>query len=102
MDVTCGKERYRVLGRIGEGAHGVVMKAKHIKASLSVPSRQRLPSAPPLLCRYVTPINSLVLSFLESMQHFQTGELVALKKVPLRQFERRIPNSALRYSKIIP
>ncbi|KAL5516172.1 hypothetical protein EMCRGX_G001446 [Ephydatia muelleri] len=54
-------EGYQILGRIGEGAHGIVLKAKHI----------------------------------------QTGELVALKKVPLRRLEDGIPNSALREIKAL-
>lgn len=51
-------EQYTILGRIGEGAHGIVFKAKHI----------------------------------------ESGEIVALKKVPLdqRKLEEGIPNTALR------
>ena len=49
-------EQYKILGRIGEGAHGIVTKAKHI----------------------------------------ENGEIVALKKVPLRRVEDGIPNTALR------
>ncbi|EDO49865.1 predicted protein [Nematostella vectensis] len=48
--------QYTILGRIGEGAHGIVFKAKHI----------------------------------------ESGEIVALKKVPLRRLEDGIPNTALR------
>ncbi|KAK3728556.1 hypothetical protein QZH41_011634 [Actinostola sp. cb2023] len=48
--------QYTILGRIGEGAHGIVFKAKHI----------------------------------------ESGEVVALKKVPLRRLEDGIPNTALR------
>lgn len=29
-------EQYSILGRIGEGAHGIVFKAKHIEVTLSV------------------------------------------------------------------
>eukprot|EP01135_Chromosphaera_perkinsii_P004890 Nk52_evm10s303 gene=Nk52_evmTU10s303 len=54
-------EKYMILGRIGEGAHGVVFKAKHIA----------------------------------------TGEIVALKKVPLRKLEDGIPNTALREIKAL-
>eukprot|EP00118_Oscarella_pearsei_P010610 m.66115 g.66115 ORF g.66115 m.66115 type:complete len:214 (+) comp35364_c0_seq15:33-674(+) len=54
-------ENYRILGRIGEGAHGIVTKAKRI----------------------------------------ETGELVALKKVPLRRLEDGIPNTALREIKAL-
>eukprot|EP01137_Pigoraptor_chileana_P011306 Opistho-2@61952 len=54
-------ERYKILGRIGEGAHGVVFQAKHT----------------------------------------ETGEVVALKKVPLRRLEDGIPNTALREIKAL-
>ncbi|CAH8470528.1 unnamed protein product [Schistosoma mattheei] len=54
-------EQYTILGRIGEGAHGVVLKAKHI----------------------------------------ESGELVALKKVPLRKLADGIPNTALREIKAL-
>lgn len=54
-------ENYRILGRIGEGAHGVVFKAKEL----------------------------------------ETGELVALKKVPIRRLEGGIPNTALREIKAL-
>uniref|UniRef100_A0A3Q0KJ20 Cyclin-dependent kinase 20 n=1 Tax=Schistosoma mansoni TaxID=6183 RepID=A0A3Q0KJ20_SCHMA len=54
-------EQYSILGRIGEGAHGVVLKAKHI----------------------------------------ESGELVALKKVPLRKLADGIPNTALREIKAL-
>ena len=54
-------ENYTNLGRIGEGAHGVVFKAKHI----------------------------------------QSGEVVALKEIPLRRLEDGIPNTALREIKAL-
>ncbi|XP_005112397.1 cyclin-dependent kinase 20 [Aplysia californica] len=54
-------EQYNILGRIGEGAHGIVLKAKHI----------------------------------------ESGEIVALKKVPLRNAEEGIPNTALREIKAL-
>nr|CAB3229415.1 cyclin-dependent kinase 20-like [Phallusia mammillata] len=54
-------EQYHILGRIGEGAHGIVFKAKHI----------------------------------------ESGEVVALKKVPLRKIEDGIPNQALREIKAL-
>eukprot|EP00794_Sanderia_malayensis_P012637 gene12634-13935_t len=54
-------ENYTILGRIGEGAHGVVFKAKNI----------------------------------------QSGEVLALKKVPLRRLEDGIPNTALREIKAL-
>ena len=66
-------EHYHILERIGEGAHGVVLKAKHLKVGLWVWFIQDSP----LSCT-------------------QTGELVALKKIPLRKLEDGIPNSALR------
>ncbi|PFX17201.1 Cyclin-dependent kinase 20 [Stylophora pistillata] len=55
----CGQ--YTILGNIGEGAHGIVFKAKHI----------------------------------------ESGEVVALKKVPLRKIEDGIPNTALREIKAL-
>ncbi|KAA0193230.1 CMGC/CDK protein kinase [Fasciolopsis buskii] len=54
-------EQYDILGRIGEGAHGIVLKAKHV----------------------------------------ESGELVALKKVPLRKLVDGIPNTALREIKAL-
>ncbi|KAK6174911.1 hypothetical protein SNE40_013471 [Patella caerulea] len=53
--------QYTILGRIGEGAHGIVLKAKHI----------------------------------------ESGEIVALKKIPLRNLEDGIPNTALREIKAL-
>ena len=67
-------EGYQILGRIGEGAHGIVLKAKHIQVG-----RRFVGYAP------------------QPHLRLQTGELVALKKVPLRRLEDGIPNSALRY-----
>ena len=66
-------ENYQILGRIGEGAHGIVLKAKHIQVRKIISERQ----------------GEVLL--------VQTGELVALKKVPLRKLDDGIPNSALRY-----
>ncbi|XP_067683166.1 cyclin-dependent kinase 20-like [Haliotis asinina] len=54
-------EQYTILGRIGEGAHGIVLKAKHT----------------------------------------ESGEVVALKKVPLRNLDDGIPNTALREIKAL-
>ncbi|KAI8822510.1 kinase-like domain-containing protein [Fimicolochytrium jonesii] len=54
-------DRYKILGKIGEGAHGVVLKAKCV----------------------------------------ETGEIVALKKVPLRRLEDGIPNTILREIKAL-
>ena len=54
-------ENYCFLGRIGEGAHGIVFKAKQI----------------------------------------QSGEIVALKKVPLHRLEDGVPNTALREIKAL-
>ncbi|ESO08896.1 hypothetical protein HELRODRAFT_74648 [Helobdella robusta] len=54
-------DQYKILGRIGEGAHGVVFKAKHV----------------------------------------ESGDLVALKKVPLKKIEEGIPNTALREIKAL-
>ena len=30
-------EQYHILGRVGEGAHGVVLKAKHLKVRVQLP-----------------------------------------------------------------
>lgn len=54
-------DQYKFLGRIGEGAHGIVFKAKHI----------------------------------------ESGDIVALKKVPLRKLDEGIPNAALREIKAL-
>ncbi|XP_060076422.1 cyclin-dependent kinase 20-like [Ylistrum balloti] len=54
-------EQYTILGRIGEGAHGIVLKAKHV----------------------------------------ESGEVVALKKVPLRKLDDGIPTTALREIKAL-
>lgn len=54
-------QQYKILGRIGEGAHGIVFKAKHV----------------------------------------ESGDLVALKKVPLKKLEEGIPNTALREIKAL-
>ncbi|XP_072016760.1 cyclin-dependent kinase 20-like [Amphiura filiformis] len=54
-------DQYSILGRIGEGAHGIVFKAKHI----------------------------------------ESGDIVALKKVPLRKLDDGIPNTALREIKAL-
>lgn len=54
-------DKYTVLGRVAEGAHGIVLKARNI----------------------------------------QTGETVAMKRVPLKKLENGIPNSALREIKTL-
>ncbi|KAI8925364.1 kinase-like domain-containing protein [Entophlyctis helioformis] len=54
-------ERYRIVEKIGEGAHGIVLKATFI----------------------------------------ETGEVVALKKVPLRKLENGIPNTIVREIKAL-
>ncbi|XP_061186533.1 cyclin-dependent kinase 20-like [Saccostrea echinata] len=54
-------DQHIILGRIGEGAHGIVLKAKHI----------------------------------------ESGEVIALKKVPLRKLEDGIPHTALREIKAL-
>lgn len=54
-------EQFKIMSKIGEGAHGVVLKAKFI----------------------------------------ETGEVVALKKVPLRRIEDGIPNTILREIKAL-
>lgn len=70
-------ENYQILGRIGEGAHGIVLKAKHITVS----NHNLL-----TLCVAMTTLLTT-----------KTGELVALKKIPLKKVDDGIPNSALRY-----
>ncbi|XP_004409914.1 PREDICTED: cyclin-dependent kinase 20 isoform X2 [Odobenus rosmarus divergens] len=67
-------DQYCILGRIGEGAHGIVFKAKHVEP---LDGWQCLSSVP------------------------QTGEIVALKKVALRRLEDGIPNQALREIKAL-
>lgn len=86
-------EQYNILGRTGEGAHGIVFKAKHIEVTD--------------WCFYVWILSheESNLSVLE-MWHgnvlvCQTGETVALKKVALRRLEDGIPNQALREIKAL-
>ncbi|XP_035156427.1 cyclin-dependent kinase 20 isoform X8 [Callithrix jacchus] len=67
-------DQYCILGRIGEGAHGIVFKAKHVE--------------PRVGWHYVPSI-------------LQTGEIVALKKVALRRLEDGIPKQALREIKAL-
>ncbi|XP_012318879.1 cyclin-dependent kinase 20 isoform X1 [Aotus nancymaae] len=67
-------DQYCILGRIGEGAHGIVFKAKHVEPRVGW---HCLPSI------------------------LQTGEIVALKKVALRRLEDGIPNQALREIKAL-
>ncbi|XP_055128022.1 cyclin-dependent kinase 20 isoform X2 [Symphalangus syndactylus] len=67
-------DQYCILGRIGEGVHGIVFKAKHVKPRVGW---QCLPSV------------------------LQTGEIVALKKVALGRLEDGIPNQALREIKAL-
>ncbi|GAB6026100.1 Cyclin-dependent kinase 20 [Chamberlinius hualienensis] len=54
-------DNYNIIGRVSEGAHGVVLKARNL----------------------------------------QTGKIVAMKRVPLKNFENGIPNSALREIKTL-
>lgn len=54
-------EAYTVVGRIGEGAHGIVVRAKHNV----------------------------------------TGQMVALKKIPLRRLDQGMPTTALREIKAL-
>ncbi|XP_045605913.2 cyclin-dependent kinase 20 isoform X2 [Procambarus clarkii] len=56
-----GMEAYTVVGRIGEGAHGVVVRARHNL----------------------------------------TGQMVALKKIPLRRLDQGMPTTALREIKAL-
>lgn len=69
-------DNYHVIGRIGEGAHGIVMKAKHREVM------------------HKMHIFSFVLEF--NQYTFQTGTIVALKKVSLKRLDDGIPNQALR------
>lgn len=41
-----GMDQYCILGRIGEGAHGIVFKAKHVEVSRHAGRRAGLPSLP--------------------------------------------------------
>lgn len=78
-------EEYSILGRIGEGAHGIVFKAKHIEVIHNT-------SLSPHWVINKASIDDVV---------FQTGETVALKKVALRRLEDGIPNQALREIKAL-
>lgn len=100
-------EQYNILGRTGEGAHGIVFKAKHIEVTDWCFYVCILPHFfPPFLCVIRSALNlESNLSGLE-MWHgnalvCQTGETVALKKVALRRLEDGIPNQALREIKAL-
>ena len=92
-------EQYHILGRVGEGAHGVVLKAKHLKVRVQLPDL--VGSIKSHLCKprvvMICTFDNVCISHMYLIK--QTGELVALKKVPLRKLEDGIPNSALRCSK---
>ncbi len=94
-------EKYDVHGRIGEGAHGIVLKAKHLQVS-----RIKLSGDHTITgehnhtstnrCRRTKctkPTSAVIL--------FQSGDTVALKKVPLKRLEEGIPNQALREIKAL-
>ena len=71
-------EDYLVLGRVGEGAHGIVMKCRH-KISGQV--------TPPQL-----EVSILILCF---------NQVVALKKVPLKRIEDGISEATIREIKAL-
>lgn len=66
-------DAYTILARIGEGAHGVVFRAKHIQTG-QVLALQTNPDQP---------------------------QVLALKKVLIRRLEDGIPNTALREIKAL-
>ena len=70
-------ENYKILGRIGEGAHGIVLKARHIQVHKDI------------IYVYIL------------FDFIQTGELVALKRVHLKKPKDGIPNVALRYTLLL-
>ncbi|KAM5243499.1 LOW QUALITY PROTEIN: cyclin-dependent kinase 20-like [Hipposideros larvatus] len=67
-------DQYCILGCTGEGAHGIVFKAKHVELGMG------------WQCLHTVA---------------QTGEIVALKNVALRRLEDGIPNQALREIKAL-
>ena len=69
-------ENYKILGRIGEGAHGVVLKARHTQVRYDT-------------CQFFLLVD------------VQTGELVALKRVHLKKLEDGIPNAEVMCTQLI-
>lgn len=77
-------EDFETLGRIGEGAHGIVFKAKHLQVSVWAING--------------TDHGPLVLSCIFD---FKNGRIVALKKVSLKRLDDGIPNRVLREIKAL-
>ncbi|XP_075864600.1 cyclin-dependent kinase 20 isoform X2 [Microcebus murinus] len=107
-------DQYCILGRIGEGAHGIVFKAKHVEFLRPAGFLDRVWALrlPPHSCRDaaasphapVFPRAELVLDLRggrSACGPARTGEIVALKKVALRRLEDGIPNQALREIKAL-
>ena len=71
-------EDYLVLGRVGEGAHGIVMKCRHkISGQVDAPQLE---------------VSNLILCF---------NQVVALKKVPLKRLEDGISEATIREIKAL-
>lgn len=98
-------DRYRIEGKIGEGAHGVVLKAKKISTGDTV---CHVSDVNARLCFEVTSVSH------SCIQHQQTHDTdaivcgwvgmvlqVALKKVMIRRLEDGIPTNALREIKAL-
>ncbi|ERE77522.1 cyclin-dependent kinase 20-like isoform 1 [Cricetulus griseus] len=94
-------DQYCILGRIGEGAHGIVFKAKHVERTVYIfPTWGRVSW---VSCSWFLVLSLPFPAFRRSLALFlaQTGEIVALKKVALRRLEDGIPNQALREIKAL-
>ena len=85
-------EEYSVIGRIGEGAHGIVMKG--IYGIMECSCKLRSHSAAWDLFH-----KSCTTHFLG--RHKKSGSIVALKKVLLKRLEDGIPETALREIKAL-
>ncbi|KAI4800500.1 hypothetical protein KUCAC02_009642 [Chaenocephalus aceratus] len=114
-------EQYSILGRIGEGAHGIVFKAKHIEtgetvALKKVALRRLEDGIPNQALREIKALQEIennehysilgrigegAHGIVFKAKHIETGETVALKKVALRRLEDGIPNQALREIKAL-
>uniref|UniRef100_A0A8C5SWE7 Cyclin-dependent kinase 20 n=1 Tax=Laticauda laticaudata TaxID=8630 RepID=A0A8C5SWE7_LATLA len=91
-------DQYSILGRIGEGAHGIVFKAKNIEVS-GIPHETNVPAVVGFFPQVLR--MNICFQFLFCSLICQTGETVALKKVALRKLEDGIPNQALREIKAL-
>ena len=92
-------EQYTIIERIGEGAHGIVLKAKHIEVAqchVTVTFVIISNFIPVLLYVHFINISYIKYYQLVTIILLQSGEVVALKKVPLRKLDDGIPNTALR------